>query len=372
MIEKNENKGFTLVELIIAIAMLAFLMTAVCSFMTSGIASYKKAKADIRVHNSAQENYDKISDAIMEARNIYLCGYEEGNKADAYWYVRDEEQKTSLMTDLQLNSKFGINVGVNVDEGHIRYFQNVSSSTKIYIRAIVIDTATPIVVDNIDATDLSKLDNALTFAEEETKISKAKRKVTTKNEDTGDVTVSYNDVQTSLGDDVYDTSDTVRQVFYFDDCNMYYMTKYAYGTKADDNPVSGGLVTSGSTADASVLENYLYSSSFGVTSDGITDCYMCVDSDSDALSVELGYSDKNMTYTTDGEIRTRNSFVIKPKKVQLTDEAGDSTDTTAGDPDNSETSETPGTSEESQTPDEGGTPGGETGKNNVEGGKEVI
>jgi prepilin-type N-terminal cleavage/methylation domain-containing protein len=366
MIEKNENKGFTLVELIIAIAMLAFLMTAVCSFMTSCIASYKKAKADIRVHNSAQENYDKISDAIMEARNVYLCGYEEGDTSKAYWYVRDEEQKTSLMTDLQLNSKFGINVGVGVDESHIRYFQNITSSTKIYVRAIVVDTATPIVVDNINTTDLStaKLDNALTFDIEETKISKAKRKVTTTDAGTGDVTVSYDDVQTSLGDDVYDTSDTIRQVFYFDDCNMYYMTRYAYGTKADDNPVSGGLVTSGTIADKSILKNYLYSSSLGVTSDGITDCYMCVDTDSDSMSIELGYSDKNMTYTTDGMIRTRNSYVVKPKKVQATDEDADGTDTTSENPDDTE---------ESGTPDAGGdTPGGETGKNNVEGGKEVI
>jgi hypothetical protein len=175
-----------------------------------------------------------------------------------------------------------------------------------------------------------------------------------------------------LGDDVYDTSDTIRQVFFFDDCNMYYMTKYAYGTKADDNPVSGGLVTSGLTAGASALKNYLYSSSFDVTSAGITDCVMYVDADSDSMSVELGYSDKDMTYTTDGMIRTRNSYVVKPKKVQAADEDADGTGTTTETPGGEGTSENPGTSEESGTPDAGVTPGGETGKNNVEGGKEVI
>ncbi len=71
----NSNSGFTLIELIIAIAVLAFLMTAVSSMMGSSVMTNRKAQADLEVQTSAQETYNRITDAIMQAKKIYIFGY---------------------------------------------------------------------------------------------------------------------------------------------------------------------------------------------------------------------------------------------------------------------------------------------------------
>ena len=49
----KSNSGFTLIELIIAIAILAFLMTAVGSMMSSSVLTNRKAQADITVQDAA-------------------------------------------------------------------------------------------------------------------------------------------------------------------------------------------------------------------------------------------------------------------------------------------------------------------------------
>lgn len=71
----NSNRGFTLIELIIAIAVLAFLMTAISSLMTSSLITNRKTQADIEVQTTAQETYNKITDALMQAKAIYVLGY---------------------------------------------------------------------------------------------------------------------------------------------------------------------------------------------------------------------------------------------------------------------------------------------------------
>ncbi|MCM1209712.1 MAG: prepilin-type N-terminal cleavage/methylation domain-containing protein, partial [Ruminococcus sp.] len=71
----NSNRGFTLIELIIAIAVLAFLMTAISSLMTSSLITNRKTQADIEVQTTAQETYNKITDALMQAKSVYILGY---------------------------------------------------------------------------------------------------------------------------------------------------------------------------------------------------------------------------------------------------------------------------------------------------------
>jgi prepilin-type N-terminal cleavage/methylation domain-containing protein len=305
------NKGFTLVELIIAIAMLAFLMTAVSAFMTSGIISFKKAKADVRVHNSAQENYDVISDAIMEAKDIYLIGYLEGDST-LYCFVRDEEQGASINLS-QLKSQIGIDEGLSDINSSVltaKLFDTCGVNTKIYIKALIIDTSKNITKSEYESMSLSagvKAHNSLTG--EDVTIEQETRS-------DGELVVDRN------GNPVYSENDTVRQMFIFEDENMYYMTKYAYVSDNDDNLVD---------CSGSKLEDFLYSSSFEVIEEEVssgtgsgtasrTNAVACVDIDNGAMSIDLQYSDKNMTYTTDGMIKTRNSYVLKAKNAVSTTE----------------------------------------------------
>ena len=289
-IERKQNKGFTLIELIIAIAMLAFLMTAVSAFMVSGIVNFKKAKADVRVHNSAQENYDLVSDAIMEAKDIYLFGYISGDNT-LYCFVRDDSNKESNKQESNISnvqSQLGMTDVMGTDTATTKYFSDIKSTDVIYIKALVIDTAEPITESEfitLSFTD-GKVHNNLTNADVE-------------------ITVTNTD---SYGNTLYSEDDTVRQMFVFEDENMYYMTKYAYVTSKNDNIKDAVLGLDAKKSD------YLYSSSFEITEEGYTNCIAAVDVDNGAMSVDFIYSDKNMTYTTKGMIKFRNSYVIKAKK----------------------------------------------------------
>ena len=76
MKKNKSNNGFTLIELVIAIAMLAFIMTAVSALMGSSILSFRKTRSNISIQNSAQSIYDKMSDDLMQAKRVVIYGYE--------------------------------------------------------------------------------------------------------------------------------------------------------------------------------------------------------------------------------------------------------------------------------------------------------
>lgn len=65
MIRKNQ-KGFTLVELIIAVAILAIVTLAVCGFIVVGSKSYTSANTDIMLQQEAQLALNQISDVIID------------------------------------------------------------------------------------------------------------------------------------------------------------------------------------------------------------------------------------------------------------------------------------------------------------------
>lgn len=70
--KKKHNQGFSLVELVIAIAILAIIMVAIASFMTSTTKSYNRAKNDAQLQQTGQELFDMISDKAMQAKEIRI------------------------------------------------------------------------------------------------------------------------------------------------------------------------------------------------------------------------------------------------------------------------------------------------------------
>ena len=76
--KKKHNQGFSLVELVIAVAILAIIMVAIASFMTSTTKSYNRAKNDAQLQQTGQELFDMISDKVMQAnrqRRKRICNF---------------------------------------------------------------------------------------------------------------------------------------------------------------------------------------------------------------------------------------------------------------------------------------------------------
>ncbi len=70
--KKTHNQGFSLVELLIAIAILSLIMVALASFMGSTTNVYTTTRNDIELQRTGQEVYDMIADKIMQASEIRI------------------------------------------------------------------------------------------------------------------------------------------------------------------------------------------------------------------------------------------------------------------------------------------------------------
>lgn len=75
---KNQ-KGFTLVELLIAIAIMSIVLAAVCGFIIVGSKSYANANSDITVQQESQLALNQMSDVLIDTtRSVNYVGYDSG------------------------------------------------------------------------------------------------------------------------------------------------------------------------------------------------------------------------------------------------------------------------------------------------------
>lgn len=72
--KKLNNKGFSLIELLVAVAILAILMTSVCLFIANSAGQVKDAKRDAKVQQYAKNVYDRVVDSIQQATTIGCIG----------------------------------------------------------------------------------------------------------------------------------------------------------------------------------------------------------------------------------------------------------------------------------------------------------
>lgn len=87
MNQNNKNKGFSLVELLVAIAILSIVMLMVTQFMGSTSAAHRKTQNNLKVQNEANEVMTNIFDTLMKANYVRISPketsiYQVGNAAD--------------------------------------------------------------------------------------------------------------------------------------------------------------------------------------------------------------------------------------------------------------------------------------------------
>lgn len=69
---KLNNKGFSLVEILVALAIASIVATLIMSLITSGTGFYNKQSNSIDLQNELQETSNKVSDALMEATQLEI------------------------------------------------------------------------------------------------------------------------------------------------------------------------------------------------------------------------------------------------------------------------------------------------------------
>lgn len=69
---KQNNKGFSLLEVLIAVAITAVIATLIAAFVSSGTGYFRKQSNSIDLQNMLQETSNKITDSLMEATSIQI------------------------------------------------------------------------------------------------------------------------------------------------------------------------------------------------------------------------------------------------------------------------------------------------------------
>lgn len=74
---KRDQKGFTIVELLIAVAILSIVVASVCGFILVGSRSYAAGNSDISVQQEAQLALNQMSDVVIDTtRSVNYAGYD--------------------------------------------------------------------------------------------------------------------------------------------------------------------------------------------------------------------------------------------------------------------------------------------------------
>lgn len=293
-------------------AVLAFLMTAIGSLMGSSVASQRKQKAEIQVHTSAQETYNQISDTIMQAKEVVIVGYEVTGAsynfvipgdtvtetANLVYYVKDEEMKEFIKN---FPAVYGTEGAASIGDNNIKLFSEYNPDNSLYVKKLAIMTSVPI--------DDSALPSAV--GEHTEPLTGRRYKIFEDVlADPADKDVKAYIETTASGLDAYTVYDNVVHIYTFEGTDMYYERHYSFMTTLDDmiDPA-----VSGSKESCLYNEGFSYVTTADSVPVDITGCKVTIDANGGKLGIDLMFNNRNMTYTTEGMINIRNSYVLKGK-----------------------------------------------------------
>lgn len=142
--KKHNNKGFTLIEVLVALAVSSVVITIVIAFISQGSRFYKTQSNTINLQNELQETSNVITDALQEATYLSITPDSKNKKLEVYTgsYEKTKEGK-KLFTSVKGSSRYilrdgtGIYVFDKADTGYIteedkpgyRYSNNIEEIT---------------------------------------------------------------------------------------------------------------------------------------------------------------------------------------------------------------------------------------------------
>jgi len=317
----NNDRGISLIEIVIALAIMSLLMTAVVSLMSSNTIIFRKTKNDIEVQSQAESTYNAIADSIHSAKSIYAEGYILDGDTEIKFNSDDLpiDASSIQVTD---NSTKSFAQGTASLTGSLS-FESLDGGAKIkkvYLTKLVILYSTPIdfqkdlsatVTTLADGTKVAQFtgngtqevtENLTNPSDPHNGIDLMNDSSLTINASTGlfDLNPKSGSHKAYVAD-----SDYCVVTYEFIDNKIYVSRKYLYNTSLNTY----------ATTDKELL---LYSDdlSYAVCKDGVKvpGIVAAFDADNGCVGLEMYFNDENMTYGVNQLIKVRNSFVLKEAK----------------------------------------------------------
>ena len=113
---KKSNKGYTLVELLLSIAVFSIVMVAILTIMSNTLGAYSKANLDVAVQEDAQLVANQLEEIITDAQSI------AGNATSGYVVNTKETVKQDDGSFATVNKQYkitydGSNINVDLTQG---------------------------------------------------------------------------------------------------------------------------------------------------------------------------------------------------------------------------------------------------------------
>lgn len=108
--QKLNNRGLTLIEMVIAVAIIGIFSTVVMTFITSGANFYRKTSITTKLQSDMQTTLERIENAIMDTNKSIAYTYSNGGSAienDINQPVTAEKEVVCTSTDLSVSAKEG-------------------------------------------------------------------------------------------------------------------------------------------------------------------------------------------------------------------------------------------------------------------------
>ncbi|MBO4864485.1 MAG: prepilin-type N-terminal cleavage/methylation domain-containing protein [Eubacterium sp.] len=358
----KNNKGVTLIELLVSLTILALLSTAVIGIMTSNTQVFRKNKTDIAIQTNAEEVYNKLSEDIMQARYIYVEGYLASaplsvSTREVGAEPKDASGGTVTFTPIRLLKASDINLmQIATDFG--------SGDCDNYLETIVGSAVTDRpAVEQVQKSTMSdtQKDQFDSFYENVKNLEwyEARRYgefvdyvkgSSTAPTGTGFTAFNSSSIKSITSGvntygNVYITKLVMEYSVPMDNSKVTDTSKietYNYSNPQDPNDPASDLTANApdyciatytfsankmyveydyhamdrldtNLTDASYPENTLYSTLLNYVDDG-TDKYSAVgaqfDAETDSFKLEMHFTDKKMNYTDTGMTKIRNSYVL--------------------------------------------------------------
>lgn len=101
---KLNNKGISLVEILVALAIGGIVLSAISILVIQGVTNYRKQSVLAQLQNDANIAMNKISDKIMEAELVEISFYEDKNAtqyiklSENVYFIYDDESKVLYLS----------------------------------------------------------------------------------------------------------------------------------------------------------------------------------------------------------------------------------------------------------------------------------
>lgn len=142
---KRNQKGFTIVELLIAVAILSIVIVTVCGFILVGSRSYAAGNSDINVQQEAQLALNQMSDLLIDTtRSVTYTGFDAGGttsgtalKDGDFTFTPEDKSLVMLNGTAVQNPSGGPNPIIEEGNGNKNYhfYWDKSEETLFYAEA---------------------------------------------------------------------------------------------------------------------------------------------------------------------------------------------------------------------------------------------